>query len=221
MEDLSYILFICVVAPMASLLFVTERKMRSSVIFILVGTFVCLFVSEVNGILYNNLNVDLFYLTTSVTPITEELVKSLPVFFFALAVSDKLEDLLPVAFLVGIGFAVMENLILLTQNIGEVTLFWAVVRGFASGLMHGICTGMVGICISCIRRKKKLFYCGILAAFDLAIVYHSVFNALVQADRLYLNYIGFALPILFYIPIVVTIAKRKKKAQQNAKPQAA
>lgn len=212
MESMSYILFICVVAPMCSLLLVAERKMRRGVIFLLIGMFVCLFVSEVNGILHNHLDVDMFYLTTSVTPISEELVKSIPVFIFALAFSDELEDLLPTAFFVGIGFAVLENLILLTQNFGEVTLFWSVVRGFASGLMHGICTGMVGICISFIRKKKKLFYCGILAAFDVAIVYHSIFNALVQAEKLYLNYLGFALPILAYIPIVLSIAKRRKQA---------
>ena len=171
MENMSYILFICVVAPMVSLLLIADKKMRRGVIFLLIGMFVCLFVSEVNGILDRLLSTDIFYLTTSVTPISEELVKSIPVFVFALVFSEKLEDLLPVAFFVGIGFAVLENLILLTQNFGVVTLFWAVVRGFASGLMHGICTGMVGICISFIRKKKKLFYCGIIASFDVAIVY--------------------------------------------------
>ena len=215
MENMSYILFICVVAPMVSLLLVANKKMRRGVVFLLIGMFVCLFVSEVNGMLDRLLNTDLFYLTTSVTPISEELVKSVPVFVFALAFSDKLEDLLPVAFFVGIGFAVLENLILLTQNFGEVTLFWAVVRGFASGLMHGICTGMVGICISFIRKKKKLFYCGILAAFDVAIVYHSIFNALVQADRLYLNYIGFALPIITYCAIIYAIAQQKKHGKKK------
>lgn len=218
MESMSYILFICVVAPMVSLLLVAERKMRRGVIFLLIGMFVCLFVSEINGMLNNLLGEDMFYLTTSVTPISEELVKSIPVFVFALVFSDKLEDMLPIAFFVGIGFAVLENLILLTQNFGEVTLLWSVVRGFASGLMHGICTGMVGICISFIRKKKKLFYCGIMAAFDVAIVYHAIFNALVQADRLYLNYLGFALPITAYIAILYYNAKGRKAAAQKAAP---
>ena len=211
-NNISYILFICVVAPMISLLFVAEGKMRRGVVSLLIGMFACLFVSEVNGILHNMLNVDAFYLTTSITPISEELVKSIPVFIFALGYSDKIEDLLPVAFFVGIGFAVLENLILLTQNFGEVTLFWSVIRGFASGLMHGICTGAVGICISFIRKKKKLFYCGILATFDVAIVYHSIFNALVQANKLYLNYLGFLLPITAYIAILAGLSVQKKKA---------
>ena len=210
MESMSYILFICVVAPMASLLLVAEPKMRRGVLFLLIGMYACLFVSEINGLLYKVLDADMFYLTTSVTPVTEELVKSIPVFIFALAISDRQEDLLPVAFFTGIGFAVLENLIHLTQNFSSVTLLWAIGRGFASGLMHGICTGMVGICISFIRKKKKLFYCGILASFDVAIVYHSVFNSLVNAGSLWLNYLAFTLPILTYIPIVILVMRQRK-----------
>ena len=133
-----------------------------------------------------------------------------------MVISDKQENLLPVAFFVGIGFAVLENLILLTQNISGVTLFWAVIRGFASGLMHGICTGMVGLCISFIRKKKKLFYCGIVATYNVAMVYHAIFNSLVSANRLWLNYLGFVLPILTYLPIVVMVARQHKLALKKA-----
>ena len=118
------------------------------------------------------------------------------------------------AFFVGIGFAVLENLVLLTHNVNNVTLLWALIRGFASGLMHGICTGLVGICISFVRKKKKLRYCGLFATFILAMTYHSIFNALVQSDKLIINYIGFALPITAYIYIVILIIKQKHKNKQ-------
>ncbi len=157
-----------------------------------------------------NFLTDMFYFTTSVTPITEEIIKTIPVLIFAYAFSDKLEELLPNAFFVGIGFAVLENLVLLTQNIGSVTLFWAITRGFSSGLIHGICTGMVGICISFVKKKRKLFFCGPIATLDLAIVYHSIFNSLVQGPEYIQNYIGFAMPIATYIPIVYFVRKRRK-----------
>lgn len=211
MESMSYILFICVVAPICSMLFIVEPKIRRSVGFFLIGMFICLFVSEVNGMLAKFLDVDEFYLTTSITPITEELLKAAPILFFAIVFSDKLEDLIPLSFFIGIGFAVLENLILLTQNIQSVTLFWGIIRGFSSGLMHGICTAIVGICISFVRKKKKLFYCGILAQFDVAIVYHSIFNSLVQAEKVALNYIGFALPILTYLGILIATRKLRKQ----------
>lgn len=207
---MSYILFICVVTPLCSLLAVSDKKMRNGVIFLLVGMFSCLFVSEVNGLLNRQLGTDMFYLTTSVTPITEEIVKTVPVLIYAFAYSDKLEELVPNAFFIGIGFAVLENLVILTQNIGSVTLIWAVIRGFSSGLMHGICTGMVGICISFVRKKHKLLLCGTIAALDLAISYHSIFNSLVQGPKSIQNYLGFAMPITTYIPIVIFIIKRNR-----------
>ena len=183
-------------------------------LFLLIGMGCCLFVSELNGLLNNHLDVDIFYFTTSVTPITEELTKAIPIFIFAIAYSDKLDDLMMNAFFLGIGFAVLENLVLLTQDFSSVTLFWAVRRGFASGLMHGICTGLVGICISFVRKKKKLLYCGLFATFSLAIVYHSIFNSLVQSSSKAINYIGFALPISAYIPIVYFNSKRKRRSAQ-------
>ena len=215
MENMSYILFICVTAPICSLLFIAEPKVRRSVLFLLIGMGCCLFVSEINGLLNRHLEVNAFYFTTSVTPITEELTKAIPIFIFALAFSDKFDDLMMNAFFVGIGFAVLENLVLLTQNFTSVTLFWAIIRGFASGLMHGICTGLVGICLSFVRKKKKLFYCGLFATFNLAVVFHSIFNSLVQSSTQAINYIGFALPISVYIPIVILIIKRKHKQRKT------
>ena len=49
-------------------------------------------------------------------------------------------------FFVGIGFAVLENLVIHTQDFSSVTLFWAVIRGFASGLMHGTCRHLHILC---------------------------------------------------------------------------
>ncbi|MBQ1659982.1 MAG: hypothetical protein II059_09110, partial [Clostridia bacterium] len=70
--------------------------------------------------------------------------------------------------------------------------------------------GMVGICISFVKKKRKLFFCGLIATLDLAIVYHSIFNSLVQGPEYIQNYIGFAMPIATYIPIVYFIRKRRK-----------
>ena len=207
MENMSYILFICVVAPICSMLFISEPRIRRSVGSFLLGMFLCLFVSEVNGLIANALDVSEFYLTTSITPVTEELVKAAPVLFFAIVISDKAEDLVQLGFFIGIGFAVLENLILLTQNISSVTLIWAVIRGFSSGLMHGICTSVLSMCLSFVHKKKKLFLCGIWAQFCVAMVYHSIFNALVQADYVVLNYVGFALPILTYAVILYAMRK--------------
>ena len=83
--------------------------------------------------------------------------------------------------------------------------------------MHGICTGLVGICITFVRKKRKLRYCGLFATFTLAMVYHSIFNALVQSDKLVVNYIGFALLIAAYTYIVILYRRYKNKLKQQNK----
>lgn len=214
MDELSYILFICVCAPLLLSLFVLDKKARRAMGFILTGMFACLFISEVNGVLLNALNIDLLMFTTGVTPITEEIVKLIPVIFFAFVFSDDARDLAVVSFSVGIGFAVLENLVILTQNIGRVSLFWALIRGFSSGLMHGICTMLGGVCFSVVRKRKKLFWCGIIALLNLSIVYHAIFNCLVQAPAKAANYVGFLLPIVTYAVIVIKYLRKLKREKK-------
>lgn len=46
------------------------------------------------------------------------MVKALPVLFYAFFFSDDRQRLAQAAFAVGLGFAILENMIMLTQNIG-------------------------------------------------------------------------------------------------------
>lgn len=209
MDNLSYILFICVVAPLLSMLLLVEGRARRTVGFIIGGMFICLFVSEVNGLLLNMIDCSTYYFTTAVTPVTEEIAKAIPVFLFGFICSDKKKDLVPVSFSIGIGFAVLENLIIFAQNFESVNLLWALIRGFSSGLMHGMCAAIAGCCVSFVHKKKKLFFCGSLAALNLVMVYHSMFNSLVQAENLILNIIGFSLPMLTYIVFILVLIKIK------------
>lgn len=61
-------------------------------------------------------------MTTVNTPISEEIVKAAPVFFYALVFSDEREKLMTIAFSVGIGFAMFENMVILIQNIENVSV---------------------------------------------------------------------------------------------------
>lgn len=201
-----YIIFICIIAPLLLMLFLLEKSAKQVVGFMIVGIVICLFAYEVNSVLYSLLALDNMTFTTAVTPISEEILKILPVLFFAFVVSGKKEKVLPVAMAVGIGFAILENTFLLTQNIENVNLFWAVIRGFATGLMHGITTAAVGFGITYAKTKKKLFYTGTFGLLSVAITYHSIYNMLVQSQY---SYIGFLLPILTYIPVVIVMTKKK------------
>ena len=214
MDSMSYILFICVAAPILLMLLPIEKQSRKVVLFMLTGMFCCLFVSEVNGLILRLSDMSLLYFTTNITPITEEIVKALPVLFFAVVFSDNRKDIITASFSVGVGFAILENLIILTQNFRDVNLWFAVVRGFCSGLMHSICTIAVGYFIVFVKKKRKIFITGSISALNIAIIYHSVFNLLVQADSAAAQNIGLAIPFLTYavINIPAVIRYRRKNA---------
>ena len=209
MDNLTYIAFIAMTVSLGLMLPLMEKKVRRLVIFMIVGMFSCLFVSELNHILLDAYNNDMFYVTTTITPVTEEIIKALPILYFAIVITDDRRVLIPNAFAVGVGFALLENVVILTQNVENVTILWAFVRGFGSGLVHGICTVMVGWGISYIRKRRKFFYCGTFALLSAAIIYHATYNLLVQSAY---QYVGILLPLLTYIPILYFLKKNGIKA---------
>ena len=213
MGNLNYILTICIMVPLIMMLFLLEKKARLTIAFFLTGIFMCLFVSEVNGLLLRVFSDDMYYVTTTITPITEEIVKALPILFFAFVISDNRRDLITASMAVGIGFAILENMIILIGNIEGTSLLWALSRGFGAGLMHGICTAAVGIGISFVTKKRKLFIVGTFALLVAAIIYHALFNVLVQSD---FPYAGIILPVITYIPIIIAVKRRKTKSKPVA-----
>ena len=183
----------------------------------LIGILVCLFISEVNALILKAFDNDVSYVTTVITPISEEVAKAIPILFYAVVFDNKKDTIMANALALGIGFGLFENTVLLVQNIGSVTLLWAVIRGFSTALMHGICTLSVGLGISFVKKKKKLFFSGIFALLTLAMVYHGIFNML-QTDY---KWIGSLIPIVTYIPMLVVqyVLYKGKKKTKKAVPQ--
>ena len=191
-------------------LFIMGKKSRLVVGYVLIGTTVCILASELNTHIYLGLGKDMLYFSTTVSPVIEEILKALPILFYALIISDNRQKLAQSAFAVGLGFAIMENVIMITQNLYSVDIKWAIMRGFGASLMHSICTVAVGIGISFVRKRKKLFYCGTLSLLMLAITYHSIYNTLVMSPQ---KYYGVILPICTYIPLLIFSFKRKRLEQ--------
>jgi RsiW-degrading membrane proteinase PrsW (M82 family) len=194
---------------MASLV---DKNARQPVIFFIVGVSVALFVSEVNALLTNVFSMEMTEFTIRITPVTEEILKAIPVLFFAREISNKRESIITISVAVGIGFAVMENSFILLKNIDSVTILWAIMRGFGTGMMHGMCTFLVGSGFSFINKNKKLFIVGTFSLMSLAITYHSVFNMLVQSE---FYYFGALLPIVTFIPFAIARFKLAKEVKKN------
>ena len=206
MDNLIYILFVSVFVPILLMACLIEKKARQPIIFVLIGIFVSVFAAEVNGLLCALLPMSTYEVTIIVTPITEEILKAIPILVFATALDAKKEALFTASMAVGIGFAVLENAYYLLND-ASFNMFDAVIRAFGAGLMHGMCTLLIGVGISFVKKKSKIFAVGTFALLSTAITYHGIYNMLVQSDY---RAVGFLLPISTYIPFVVWRIKKKK-----------
>lgn len=216
MENLIYIIFFCIAVPICMMLPALKKESRLLIGFMVIGMVACLLISEINSMLLPAFSNDIYYVTTNITPITEEIIKALAILFYAIVISDDRSTLIGLSFAVGVGFAILENSVFILQNVYSATFFWALTRGFATGLMHSICTMGVGLGISMIKKKRKLFYCGTFALLTLAIIYHATYNTLVQSN---LEYLGFILPMLTYLPLIISIHKEKRIINKENKLQ--
>ena len=213
MGTLIYILFISIFFPLCLMMLLVEEKARFPIAFVLVGIFISVFASEVNGVLLKSLNITRHDATITLAPITEELLKAFPIMFYAIVFSDKKEKLFTASMATGIGFAILENAYYLIVNYETFSFMSALIRGFGTGLMHGMCTLLVGFGISFIRKRRKLFAVGTFALLTTAITYHSIFNMLVQAKY---PLFGALLPLVTYLPFFVWRHFKKGRKKETA-----
>ncbi len=206
MDNLVYAVFICLMVPMLMSLSLLHRKSRLVMGFVLIGSTVCLVASELNGVLYPFVG-DMVSFCTTISPITEEILKALPILYYTFVISDNRATLVQISFALGLGFAIMENMTVLVQNLSDINIIWALNRGFGAGLMHSICTVVVGLGIASVHKKKKLFVSGTIALLTMAITYHATYNTVVMSKY---RYFAVIIPLLAYIPINHAARKRRK-----------
>lgn len=190
-----YIIFLCLTIPMLLMLPLLEKRSRYIVGFMLLGAVTALSAYEINTIVFPLTGMEARSFTEVIPPIIEELLKALPVLLYALLLDDDRKRVLPIAMAVGVGFAVLENTVILVDNLGAVTITWAAARGFSASLMHGLCTMVVGTGITYVNKQKKLFYTGTFGLLSIAITLHALFNLLIQSSY---DYIGMSMPLVLY-----------------------
>lgn len=211
MDSLIYVLFVAISVPILLMACLVEKKSRQPIIFFLLGIFLSVFASEINAYMRNVLPMSSIEVANIATPISEEILKALPILLYATLLAPKKEAVFTASMAVGIGFAVLENAFYL-MNSDSFNMLDAIVRAFGAGLMHGMCTLLVGVGILFVKKKHKLFVVGTFAMLSTAITYHGIYNMMVQSE---FKVVGCLLPISTYIPFMVWRIKKllKKKAQ--------
>lgn len=190
-----YIVFLCISLPLLLMLPILEGRARWLVGFLLLGMVTAVGAFEINTMLYPISGLSPLTYTQVIPPITEEILKALPLLAYVIFLEGDRCGILPIAMSVGVGFAVVENTVILVQNMEVVTLGWAALRGFSASLMHGLCTMVVGAGLPYVKRHKKLFYTGIFGLWSIAVTMHAVFNLLIQS---YYSVLGALFPMALY-----------------------
>ena len=116
MNSAIYVVFICISIPLLWSLFIFQKKQRLVAGFMLLGGFLCVFAAELNGVLRSVISQDLYYITTNVTPVTEEIIKAIPIFLFVMLFSDDTVFNVELGLSIGLGFAIVENTYIYVQG---------------------------------------------------------------------------------------------------------
>ena len=208
MEIRELIIYLCIVLPMIPILFALRDKFsRRFLLFSIIGLSICLVSAQINTLLIEKIGMDTLNYSITISPINEEILKAIPLIIFTLAFAKKGDQMIPLAFAVGIGFGILENIIIYCNNMATLTVSWAIIRGIGTSLMHSACTAMIAMGFSYVFNNNKSHLEGIIGLFALAILYHATFNAFVQSDY---RIVALIMPVLLFIPINIIEYKKKK-----------
>ena len=208
MEIRELIIYLCIVLPMIPILFALRDKFsRRFLLFSIIGLSICLVSAQINTLLIEKNGMDTLNYSITISPINEEILKAIPLIIFTLAFAKKGDQMIPLAFAVGIGFGILENIIIYCNNMATLTVSWAIIRGIGASLMHSACTAMIAMGFSYVFNNNKSHLEGIIGLFALAILYHATFNAFVQSDY---RIVALIMPVLLFIPINIIEYKKKK-----------
>ena len=208
MEIRELIIYLCIVLPMIPILFALRDKFsRRFLLFSIIGLSICLVSAQINTLLIEKIGMDTLNYSITISPINEEILKAIPLIIFTLAFAKKGDQMIPLAFAVGIGVGILENIIIYCNNMATLTVSWAIIRGIGASLMHSACTAMIAMGFSYVFNNNKSHLEGIIGLFALAILYHATFNAFVQSDY---RIVALIMPVLLFIPINIIEYKKKK-----------
>ena len=113
------------------------------------------------------------------SPVMEELLKSLPLYFFLIFAKKSYRPFLYIyGIAAGIGFAIEENLLYLLDSgfTGSAALFFMVIRSLSTCLMHGAATGLVAFSMTLAGRRLPRGVLLIVPGYGLAMAFHGAYN---------------------------------------------
>ena len=146
-----------------------------------------------------------------VAPVTEELLKALPVaWLLARRRIGFLVDAAILGFAVGAGFALVENVEYL-RALGQGSLFLWIVRGFGTAVLHGGTASILAVVAKGLEeRRPHAGLAAVLPSLVVAIALHSLYNQFILPPVLSTLLLFVTLPVL-----LVAVFSRSEKGTRE------
>lgn len=185
-ENMIYNVFVFIVTPLLLTIAFADKKSKPIFGFLIIGIAICLLASEVNALIFESVNTDYFYFSTTFSPMIEELLKAIPLLFTIFFIMDNpnVKRCISLGLAVGVGFAIFENIVVYIQSDMTQTILISFARGIGAGLMHGICGGILGFTICFVKNYGKGYFFGLIGVLTTVMIYHGIYNVLVQSDHI-------------------------------------
>ena len=187
-------IYICMAAPLLIAGLCMRGRGRRMMLFLIAGTTVCLLSSYINTFIAAVLRVDMAIASIEIAPMTEEIMKFLPILFFLLVFEPTKEDIIDSVLMTAVGFATFENACYLAGN-GAADILHLLVRGFGAGAMHVVCGFLVALGILYLWDRVWLQLAGTVGLIAVAMTYHGIYNILVSQTGTPAA-IGYLIPLL-------------------------
>ena len=155
-----------------------------AVVFFLAGITACLFSAYINSfftaVLADNgyTGLSIAQSMVQVTPVCEEFLKALPVFFFTYVFWPKRRDIAAASIATGLGFAALENIFILSRY-GSEDIALALVCCLATATTHTVCAIIVGCGLAALYRKGLLALPGSFSLLCASSTFHAFYNLFV------------------------------------------
>ncbi len=198
-------IYLCLTAPLLVACFCTGAMNRKYLLFVLAGMSACLLSAYINVFFAQIYETDIITATLEIAPLTEEVMKALPILFYLLIFEPKTKQAVSAMLMVAMGFATFENICYLVEH-GSDNLYYLLVRGFGTGAMHIVCGAIVGYGLLFTWERKWLKVIGTFGVLCIAITFHGIYNLLMSSGGM-AQICGAILPIGF---ILVTQLVKKR-----------
>ena len=185
---------ICFAAPLLIAMLCAEKRSRPVFVFLLAGMGMCLLSAYINTFFARLYGVGVVDATVELAPVTEEIMKLLPLLFFLLVFEPKRQEAQSAILFVAAGFATFENACYLIEN-GASQLWFLLMRGFGTGAMHIVCGAIVGYGLLYVWKRPWLKAAGTFGLLCIAITFHAIFNLLLSVGGAALT-VGLLIPVL-------------------------